>query len=964
MNYLIYRIKHFEKGKNMNKKLLLSLGTVAAVATPIVAVVSCGSDDKEEKASEEVNQTPDNGEHAGSGNENGNGGDQTVDQKVTITAGDITANQVAAGEEVVATTNVEHVASVTVDAGTGTATITYEDGYTGPGTLLGVIVTVGPETFDYATGDFAGMTPFVLDMDADHQPTPAEIAQNQGLVESATTLDGFIFEFRVNGRLYAIANKGSDFKHLHGTDEMSQDSFIAAISEHAYRIFASAMNALAKALAPDEGAAANGQVGSGSGPDTIVSGGTNNGQGAQPGGAGNVQQGGQTDVQVTIAASDITTSTDDQGVITATTTVAHVTSVSVVADGTATITYESGYTGPATLSGVTVNAYVAPAQQDTPVDTTTTQTALSALTDSQLLATDGTLKADLTGLSTGDLENFDITAVLTPAVDGTASNVDGTDGSIVVTATPKTHFVLSGGESSLTATITLPATAYVAPVQQDVSVDTTTTQTALSALTDSQLLAADGSLKADLTGLSTGDLENFDITAVLTLAVDGTASNVDGTDGSIVVTATPKTHFVLSGGESSLTATIALPATAYVAPVPATQYFVNGDQTTAYDTQADAEAAAIITPTQVWTATGVTGEFDSESDAQDALFGTIHVEQKTYYDSDLSTMTLTGGTADVSGLTEAGTTTTIYVYDGNAYSTEAAAQAAWLADNPNRVEEVLYDQTDVAAWVAPHSVGEVLTQGSAGAPVVMYALAEVVTYINDLIDADSATSYDVSSSALHGGTFGTETAATPDEVKAAVSGLQSLSTTEVVNLLAALGIQDSASAAITEATQGFISTEVVKTPAVAAVADVTYTQADFDRDIAAAGIIVGNVKTAAIPNDISDIPQGAVTTQEIRTGVTFTDGDAYVATWAAGSTTTVYVIGTDLAHAFDSRDNLKAYYIANLQADAIVQGPSATKVDAYGTTYVDRAAALAAVISSIVNNGPNVAPLSQIYSTN
>ena len=185
----------------------------------------------------------------------------------------------------------EHVASVTVDAGTGTATITYEDGYTGPGTLLGVTVTVGPETFDYATGDFAGMTPFVLDMDADHQPTPAEIAQNQGLVESATTLDGFIFEFRVNGRLYAIANKGSDFKHLHGTDEMSQDSFIAAISEHAYRIFASAMNALAKALAPDEAAAANGQVGSGSGPDTTVSGGTNNGQGAQPGGAGNLQQG-------------------------------------------------------------------------------------------------------------------------------------------------------------------------------------------------------------------------------------------------------------------------------------------------------------------------------------------------------------------------------------------------------------------------------------------------------------------------------------------------------------------------------------------------------------------------------------------------------------------------------------------------------------------------------------------------
>ena len=53
------------------KNVLLGLGTLTAVATPIVAVVSCGSDDKSE-SSNENNQTPDNGEHIGSGN----GGDQ------------------------------------------------------------------------------------------------------------------------------------------------------------------------------------------------------------------------------------------------------------------------------------------------------------------------------------------------------------------------------------------------------------------------------------------------------------------------------------------------------------------------------------------------------------------------------------------------------------------------------------------------------------------------------------------------------------------------------------------------------------------------------------------------------------------------------------------------------------------------------------------------------------------------
>jgi len=48
------------KYKNMNKKLLLSLGSIAAIAAPVATVVACGSNDEKKKDNTpETGQTPD-----------------------------------------------------------------------------------------------------------------------------------------------------------------------------------------------------------------------------------------------------------------------------------------------------------------------------------------------------------------------------------------------------------------------------------------------------------------------------------------------------------------------------------------------------------------------------------------------------------------------------------------------------------------------------------------------------------------------------------------------------------------------------------------------------------------------------------------------------------------------------------------------------------------------------------------
>ncbi|RTZ69320.1 MAG: hypothetical protein DSZ21_00105 [Tenericutes bacterium] len=97
--------------------------------------------------------------------------------------------------------------------------------------------------------------------------------------------------------------------------------------------------------------------------------------------------------------------------------------------------------------------------------TSEVQSALNGLSLDSLVSGAGastTIKGDLSSLSTGDLKHFTITATISKAaVDGTSSAPDGTDGEITITATPKDGFVLSGGESSLSRTITIPKVTYI-----------------------------------------------------------------------------------------------------------------------------------------------------------------------------------------------------------------------------------------------------------------------------------------------------------------------------------------------------------------------------------------------------------------------------------------------------------------------------------------------------------------------
>ncbi|RTZ69321.1 MAG: hypothetical protein DSZ21_00110 [Tenericutes bacterium] len=124
----------------------------------------------------------------------------------------------------------------------------------------------------------------------------------------------------------------------------------------------------------------------------------------------------------------------------------------------------------------------------------------------------------------------------------------------------------SGGTITITATDS-DGNSEVITFNISVEVTTSDAESALKGIGIDSLITGKGSsasVKGDLSGLSTGDLAHFSISATIsTAAVDGTSSTPDGTAGVITVTATPKDGFVLSGGESSLTTTVALPPTPF-----------------------------------------------------------------------------------------------------------------------------------------------------------------------------------------------------------------------------------------------------------------------------------------------------------------------------------------------------------------------------------------------------------------